>query len=61
MATVIELVMGSDRDPSAGIHGFEEKVSVVFHGPFEVSDEDVEFLCKTFAEIADGWCIRMGD
>ena len=57
MATVLEFVMGSEGDTSVGIQSCLEKVSVIFHGPSEIREDEAKELCKIFADFADGWCI----
>jgi len=63
MARVYEFVMGSEGDPSVGIQGFRENVTVIFHGPDDDSEPEdtIESICKLLGELADGWCVSRAD
>jgi len=60
MARIYEFVMGSDGDPSVGIFGFREKVTIIFHSDGSVPTEDEEdYLLGCLRELADGYCVPL--
>ena len=66
MAAILELVTINEGDPSVGIQGYEERVTIIFHGescPSDglVDDDTAKLLCETFAEIADGCCVKYAE
>ena len=53
----LEFVVGCDGDLSAGLHDWRDDVIISFRHGFYVDEDDVEFLRKSLAEWADGWCV----
>jgi len=49
--------IGSDGDPGAGVHGWEDQVTVEFTGvKSDVTTDDIELLRSMLSEWADGYC-----
>jgi len=74
MAVVLDFHAGSEGDPSVGMHGYEEKITVIFHDRTDhrlsrelskrqdesVSQDEIQELRGLFADFADGYC-KTGD
>jgi Zn ribbon nucleic-acid-binding protein len=60
MATVLRFMMGSEGDPSVGISGFENSVTIIFPDDRQHNYKDkdtIEFFTGVLADFADGWCV----